>query len=201
MSTPRKRTQTDPDGSRILAESLSPDQAIGWNLGRLVKELSPGKAVLGGIGSPFDVEEFARGGHCEISLATDSHSELSISWKRTHGLSESANNGVYDVRWRKHALRVVVASWKVGWESRSESLVVADTDEIAREFANAVCAYCNDPGRSILLFNGGCWSRSHELWEQIQAATLFEHRPGLLAGARSVALLPRVRRSRRDDHE
>jgi SpoVK/Ycf46/Vps4 family AAA+-type ATPase len=97
---------------------------------------------------------------------------MRADWSRAHGLSEAPVNAVYDVRWGGHALRVVVARWLEGFHQATEvSLVVADSMEIARAFAQEVCVFCNQPGNSILRFTAGCWSESHELWTAIQAAT------------------------------
>jgi hypothetical protein len=156
----------------IFQDALNGASAIGWNLGRLVTMRHPGKAVLDGIKDPFDVEEFARGKKCEITIASDEHSSMGTRWTREHGLYSSVINGVYDVRWEGHSLRVVVANWIEGsYNTVSISIVVADTMDVARSFANAVCAYCNDPGRTILRFTAGCWSRSQELFEAVQAAS------------------------------
>jgi SpoVK/Ycf46/Vps4 family AAA+-type ATPase len=48
---------------------------------------------------------------------------------------------------------------------------VADSEKVARAFAQDVCAFCNDPRRSVLLYSGGCWSKSSEVWQSIQDAS------------------------------
>ncbi|MBI1948833.1 MAG: ATP-binding protein [Deltaproteobacteria bacterium] len=140
-------------------------------MGRIVAELNVGRAVLDGVGAPFDVTDFADEGKCTVRLAPDAHSQMRTAWSRAHGLRVAPVNAVYDVTWEGNRLRVVVAAWRAGFERVEQSIVVADTDAVARAFTQAVCMFCNAPGRSVLRFMGGCWSRSHDLWEQVQGAS------------------------------
>ncbi len=158
--------------AQIFEEAFDPQAGIGWRLGRAVAALHPGKFVLDGVGHPFDIEDFAEAsGRASIKLVTDQHAQLSTSWSRAHGLHTGASNAIYEVAWEGHALRVVVAQWRVGFERESISLVVADTEAIARKFAHEVCAFCNEPREAILRFTGGCWSHDHGLWKAIRASS------------------------------
>jgi hypothetical protein len=156
---------------RIFRETLDPVNAIGWRLGKVVAECHPGKFVLAGVERPFDIEEFASEGQCEAHLVPEAHAELETVWRRRHGLGQSVTNGVWDVRWQGQPFRVVVTSWRNGYDSRAPSFVIANDEASARELATAVSAYCNDPRRAVLCFRGGCWNPNHELWSDIQAAS------------------------------
>ena len=156
---------------RLFESSLDGANAIGFRLGRLTEELHPGKYVLDGVGSPFDLETFAGEAQCEAELVPSAHAELETAWRRKHGLQSHALNGAYDVRWNGKAFRVICASWRVGYGDRSISVVVGDNETDVRAFTTAVCAYCNDPRRAVLCFRGGCWGANHEIWEDIQGAS------------------------------
>src|SRR5450432_535030 len=141
-----------PRGStaQIFDGAFDPVSGVGWRLGRLVADIHPGKYVLDGVGSPFDLEDFAaESGRCTITLDRERHAQLHTSWRRKHGLHTSVVNGVYHVAWEGHALRVVVAQWRAGYETVSVSLVVADDEAIARKFAHEVCAFCNEPRKAV----------------------------------------------------
>jgi hypothetical protein len=155
----------------VLHHSLGGDGATAWRLSRLVAAHHPGKAVLDGVRGPFDLIEYATEGQCEAALAPDAHAQMYTEWTRAHGLTDGPVNAVYDVRWRGHALRVVVASWREGYEHRSTSIVVADSEAVGRQFLEVASAFCNEPRRAVLTFSGECWSQSHDLWKAIQAAT------------------------------
>ena len=155
----------------ILDGSLAGDGAIPWRLSRLVAAHHPGRAVIDGIHGPFDLMEFAGEEQCEAVLAAGAHAQMKTGWSRAHGLAIEPVNAVYDVRWRGHELRVVVASWREGYGRESTYLVVADSEAVGREFVAVASAYCNDPRRAILAFNGECWSNSHDLWKAVQSAS------------------------------
>ncbi len=155
----------------VLDGSLSGEGATAWRLSRHVAAHHPGRAILDGIRGPFDLMEYAAEGQCEVSLAPGAHAQMATRWTREHGISIDPVNAVYDVRWRGHALRVVVASWREGFNPASTYLVVADSDAVARQFFEVASAFCNEPRRAILTFNGECWSGNHALWEAVQGAT------------------------------
>lgn len=157
--------------SKVFAGALSADASIAWNMGRLAGDLHPGKAVLDGVQAPFDLLEFARERQCDVKLCEEAHAQMQTQWTRKHGIQSQPVNAVYDVQWDGQVLRVIVAEWRVGFDRMHQSLVIADTIAIARSFAEAVCRFCNDPRRSILKFAGGCWTRSAELYEEVQKAT------------------------------
>ncbi len=159
-------------GPQVFDAAFDPAAGIGWRLGRLVGELYPGKFVLDGVGSPFDVEDYAdESGQATIALARDQHAQLTTGWRRGHGLQTSAVNAVYDVAWQGHALHVVVASWRAGYDQQSYSLVVAESEEVARDFADKVCAFCNEPREAVLRFSGGCFTHDHRLYREIARAS------------------------------
>jgi len=157
---------------QIFDSAFDPSAGIGWRLGRIVAEQHPNKFVLDGVQDPFDVTEFAsESGRATIALAPEQHAQLSTVWRRGHGLHIEPVNAVYDVQWEGQSLRVVVTSWRTGFDRESFSLVVADTEAIARKFTDEVCAFCNEPRRAVLRFTGGCFSNDHELWREIGRAS------------------------------
>ncbi len=157
-----------PNVRQVFDVAFDPTAGIGWRLGRVVRELNPGKYVLDGVQAPFDLDDYAtESGRCTLKLATDQHAQMATSWRRGHGLHTSPVNAVYEVSWQGHALRVVVAAWREGYNHQSYSLVVADEEATARKFATEVCAFCNDPRKAVLRFTAGCFSHDHELWRVI----------------------------------
>jgi hypothetical protein len=155
----------------VLNQSLGGDGATAWRLSRLVAAHHPGRAILDGVSGPFDLMWYAHEGQCEAVLAPGVHAQMATSWTRAHGLSNGPVNAVYDVRWRGHSLRVVLARWREGYERSSACVVIAETESVARQFVETASAFCNEPRRAILTFNGECWSNSHELWQAVQGAT------------------------------
>src|SRR5262245_13678521 len=107
------------------------DSATGWRLGKLAAESHPNMAMVDGVVGPFDVVEFAAAELCETHRAESAHGQMRTRWSREHGVRSSPVNAVYDVRWEGHALRVITASWKLGYETHSQSIVLASDADIA----------------------------------------------------------------------
>jgi len=152
----------------IFGEGLRGESSTGWNVSRLVSARYPKLVLLDGVRSPFDLDTFARAGKCEATLSWDEHAYFETRWERAHGLIQDPVDAIYDVVWRGHALKIVIARWREYYETVERSFVLSETMDIAREFTHEVCAFCNDPGESIMRFQGGCWSRSHDLWRAVQ---------------------------------
>jgi hypothetical protein len=153
----------------FFAGAYGAENGAGHRLSRAIARAFPGKAIVEGLKSPFDVEEAARAGLCAIEPRPTS--EIHVQWSRAHGLTPSAVNAVFDVAWKGRAVVVVHASWREMFDTVHRNFVIADDPRVAEELAAAVSAYCNDPHDAILVFNGGCWSKKHDLWKAIQKAT------------------------------
>jgi hypothetical protein len=155
----------------IFEGALSDNAGVAWRLSRLVKARYPKKAVLDALHDPFNLTELVEAGQCEAVVSPDDHGSFHTSWSRAHGLSSRPEVAVMDVKWRGHSLKAIVATWREGFEKESHTTIVADTIEIACEFADAGSRFCNHPDKAILQFTAGCWSKSHELWKAVQASS------------------------------
>ncbi|HEY8077762.1 MAG TPA: ATP-binding protein [Labilithrix sp.] len=154
-----------------LAKALGPESGTAYRLSCAVAEQFPRKAVVEGLEGVFDLDEYATAGRCEVRLRETPHAQLDVHWRRKHGLVREVATAMRDVTWDGRAIVVVTATWPEGWKTRHRHWVIADERAIAERFAAEVCAYCNEPREALLVFRGGCWSKNHELWEQIQASS------------------------------
>lgn len=153
----------------IFSRAYGPETASGYRLSREVALAFPGKAVIEGLKSPFDVEEAAAAGLC--TLEPRDISEIHARWTRERGIHSRGVNAIFDVRWNGHALVVIVATWVERIDQQHRHFVVGDSRAICEEFASAVSAYCNGPHDAILVFNGSCWVKSSSLWKSVQSAS------------------------------
>jgi hypothetical protein len=160
---------TDP--SDVFSQALGPEAGTSYRLSRALAELFPGKAVLDGLTSPFDLGEFVDAGRCEARPREGIHAEFSDEWTRAHGVSRYTRTAVFEVTWESHALAVARAEWTQGFDRVTRHWVVADDRATAEAFAVAVSAYCNAPHDAVLVFDGRCWTRSRALWDEVQASS------------------------------
>ncbi len=156
----------------VFATAFGPEAGTSYRLSRALARELHGKAIIEGLSSLFDLEEFRAAGKCTIALRKTPHALVETEWSRSHGLSTHAKTAIYDVSWNDQELVVACARWPEGFSStRTRHWVAADQRAVAEEFAHAVSAYCNEPHEAVLTFAGGCWSKSHDVWKTVQGAS------------------------------
>jgi hypothetical protein len=171
-----------PPLAALLDDTLRlASNAIPYRLGAALREAFPSRAVLETEDADFDVFRFRRDGHCTLDWSSEIHCQTTTHWQReAPHVSSRGRNAWARVRWEGHDLDVIRAEWHEGYNPAHCFWVVAETRETAEAFFSAVCAWCHLPRQELLVFNGGCWSKSHEMWASVQA-TSFEDL--ILAGA------------------
>jgi hypothetical protein len=150
----------------------SSPSAVAYRISRALAEMNPGKHVLETDDPSFDPWRFAHGGECEISRSKSAHTQIETEWHGPgKGATESPGNSWLDVVWKGKRCQVVQASFWAGYNHITRRWLVADDAEVARRMFLEVCEFCHALRKEIMVFNGGCWSRSHELYEAVRASS------------------------------
>jgi hypothetical protein len=157
----------DPD---LFASAFGPENGTSYRMSRAIAAAFPDHAVVE-IVETFDVEEYARAGECEVTARRSPHAEIGSAWRRNHGLSHDLATGFFDVRWKGHDLVVAHARWPEGYRTSDCWYIVGVERAVVEAFTEAACAHCNEPRDAVLAFRGGCWSKDHEIFAAIQAAS------------------------------
>jgi hypothetical protein len=160
----------------LLDETLRlPASAIPYRMGAALEAGLDGKAVVETEDADFDVWRFRRDGHCTLEWHEHAHPQRTLDWRREPPhLSERPHNAWMRVRWEGHAIDVVRTEWQEGYSQRHRFWIVDGTREVADAFFSAVCAWCHLPRNELLVFNGGCWSRSRPMWSAVQQTSFDE---------------------------
>jgi hypothetical protein len=162
---------TNVEGGRVTSLLSLPVSAIPYEVGRLLTR--DGKAVVETDDNAFYVDTYASEGHATVRFKPDLHHSRPATWNEKCGVMLSNENAWLEVEWRGHTIEVVRLSWSTGSASPStRSWIVARTQKVAEDFFAAVCAYSSEIRDEVLVFEGGCWCKSEELFKAIQGATL-----------------------------
>jgi AAA+ superfamily predicted ATPase len=156
----------------MFADCLSPtDAATPIRLERAVLESVGQRAVV--AAQSLDLDEYEQLGLCKRELLDRPRSVSTDQWggEDQDRLFTSFEQAYWRVHWRDMVLHVLMSSWQAGYCSDSRYWVVADRVEVAKEFILDVARRTNDPGDSILVFHGGYWQRSRELFEATRLAS------------------------------
>jgi len=157
-------------GDRLVDDALSnSNSATAFRIGRGLASAFRGKAVLETREGEFDPWLYASSGDCTVEPLPKVHSQFSTGWAGpAKGAWTRPETSWLAIRWRGHSIVVLRASWtEARWDRVTSRWVIADSQATARAFFLAVTEWCHVPRREILTFNGGCWSKSDELYEEI----------------------------------
>lgn len=161
-----------PQYDMIRAALGLPTDAIAYNVSQSLAALCPEKALIEGDASSFDLEEYARAGLCTLAAKPEAHHQITTRWNGTgRGLSDDTANAWYEVTWQGRTLDVLLMSWSSDGCRSRYYWITTDIKEVAETFFLAVCEWNAEVRGEILVFDGGYWYKSEELYEAIKAAT------------------------------
>lgn len=159
--------------NNFISEALcNPTDYIAYSVSEKLGELYEGKAVVEGESDLFEVEQYARAGLCTLVGERGMHGQFSTIWRGAGRLLEhEAQNAWFNVLWQGQLLEVVFITWTESDFRTRFHWIVADTREVAEKFYRAVCEWSAEVRGEILVFDGGYWEKSEELFNSIKAAS------------------------------
>lgn len=157
----------------IAVEALSlPLDAIGYFVSRRLAELYPLKVIVEGDEHQFRPEEHSGDGQSEIRLSAGIHNQIDTSWYGAeYGLNHQVSNALYDVDWQDHSFQVLFLTWTEGGCRSRFHWIIADSKEVAEGYFTDVCNWCSEVRGEVLVFDGGHWYKSEDLYISIKTAT------------------------------
>ena len=175
----------------IIRDALKlPTDAIAYYVSETLASRFPDKALIGGQNRWFNVQEYARDGHCSLTSKEAIYNRSDTVWKghelttwhqlaaihkRTsstivHDIAESFKSAWLEIEWRGSALDVLILSWFEGYREHVHSWILASNKEQAREFLKEVCTWNAQVRGEVLVFSGGCWDKDANLFQSIKNA-------------------------------
>ena len=111
-----------------------------------------------------DVEKYAANGLCVLESKPGVHNQLSSAWDEEFGIWKTARNAWYQVEWKGHVLDCLILTWTAGFQDQRFLWVIADDLATAEGFFSEVSAWNAEIRDEVLVFDGGCWSKSDALF-------------------------------------
>jgi hypothetical protein len=156
----------------FLSSSLAlPVNALGYSVSERLATLFPERAVLEGDMGYCDVDLYAAAGHCSLEPRSDVHNQLASAWDEEFGLRKTARNVWYRVAWKGKALDALILTWNTGFHDERFVWIMAGDEATAEAFFSEVSAWNAEIRDEVLVFDGGCWSKSESLFSAIRTAT------------------------------
>jgi hypothetical protein len=161
--------------ANLIGSSLQlPLTAIKQSLSEQVASLFPEKALIEGDGCSFDLQQFLEDGHCEVRAKSEGiHNQIETAYDGlAYGLREVFRNVWLEAEWQGNTLDILTLYYPQVYSTENYVFILANEKAIAQEFYKAVCDWGAEVRGEVLVFDGGGWDKSRELFEAIQNATL-----------------------------
>ena len=157
----------------FISEALcNPSDYISYYVSRSLAELYPDKEIIEGESYSFDLDEYVSAGLCSVISESSIHDQIETAWQGIgKKLQSKTKNACFDVSWRGQLLDVVLLTWYEGGCESRHHWIIADTREVAENFFREVCEWCEEVRGEVLVFDGGYWHKSKELFAAIRSAT------------------------------
>lgn len=160
--------QLPPD---LFLSCLSPtDSATPVRFEKALRDAIGARAIL--ATGRMELDEYAELGHCSLRLLDNPHPISVSNWggEDNDQLIAAYEQAHWQVDWRGQQLQALQATWQTACGGESRFWVIGDSLEVIKAFVLDVERKTNDPGESILVFHGGYWQRSRELYKATQQA-------------------------------
>ncbi len=154
------------------ALSLAP-AAISYRVGDLLATQFPQHAIIVSDDSDFDIEQYAKAGHCELRMSDSMHAEIVASWDRENEeIIQTLKQGWMQIEWQGTRFDVLRMTWPSDCRDVQYRWAITEHVEQAQAFFRAVCAFNSAVGETIMVFQDGYWAKSTDLYRSIKRATL-----------------------------
>lgn len=173
MSSLHDRNAEENQLKHLIDEALNiPMNAISYYMNHKLASIYPQKAVLEVKNDyAFNVEAFAKAELCTILPGVLTHNQIHTSWNGwSNQLYQNMVNGTIEVIWQANRLNLVLMSWQEGSCRVKHYWILADEEEVAKNFFTAVAEWNSQIRSEILVFEHGYWSKEPDLFESIKNA-------------------------------
>lgn len=157
----------------FIAEALcNPSDYASYYVSRRLAQVYPERAVVEGDACAFDLEEFTRAGLCSVVAGQSMHNQFVTDWEGPReGLKRKPENAWLNILWQGHLLDVLLLNLTEDGYRGTHFWILAETLEVGEAFFKAVCDWQAEVRGEILVFDGGGWQKSDELYESIRQAS------------------------------
>lgn len=154
----------------FISEALHwPVPAIAYDVSRTLATLYPDKAFIEGENHFFSPTTYAQAGYCALKPKSGIYPQF-FTYCDGNNVQYHPKNVWYEVFWNSHTLEVLWMDWG-DCRSGSHYWILASDRSLAESFLLAVCKWSREIRSEILVFDGGGWYKSEELFQEIKSAT------------------------------
>jgi hypothetical protein len=162
------------DSNSLIVDGLAlPVTAIAYSVSCQLAATFPDRAMIEGDSCSFDLRDFVENGNCAAKPKSEAiYNEIATAWDRPgRPLQRSLENIWFEVTWQAHTLDVLLMRWPIGYTTESRYWILADEVAVAEGFYAAVCEWTAEVRGEVLVYEGGGWHKSGDLFAAIQGSS------------------------------
>ncbi|MEW6278827.1 MAG: ATP-binding protein [Candidatus Eremiobacterota bacterium] len=155
----------------FFSQALSrPIAEIPYHVTRSLTGLFPGWGMVQGPCHGFNPEQYAWAGLAEYETVSPPVPQVNLGWDGPGcPLVRDAATGWFRYRWQGHTLEVLCIRWPGGSYCNEDHFwILAPEEATTHAFYSAVMEYCSEVRGEVLVFTSGFWSKSKQLYQDIQ---------------------------------
>ncbi len=154
----------------LLQDALTqPSDAVAYAITRSLKALCPERFLLYTTDRAFDFSTFVRDGEAHLASSDEVIPQIRTHYDyRTDALYQQEIQGAYRVTWHERPFEIWITFVQDGFGQTRHVWLLGDTREETEEFFRRVCFYASEVRGEVLVFDGGCWQKSQELFVSIK---------------------------------
>lgn len=157
----------------FITSALSmPSDAIAYTVGVQLSEMYPDSALVEGWVCLFNVDEYAKAGHCMIEYRRDVHDHFLAEWTSEKGVLYEPENCWRRIFWRGKCFETLVLTWHSSCHPRKHFWIIAEVQAEAEAFFSAVSEWNSEVREEVLVFDDGCWNKDEAPFQEIRSSTL-----------------------------
>ena len=149
-----------------------PHDYIAYYVGRELAELHPGKTIIEGRTGYFDLDAFVRAEKCSVIEQKSVFHHVKMEWEGVgQKLKQHIENAWLNVLWKGQLLDVVLITWAEDCYRRRHHWIIADEQNVAEQFFDAVCEWSCEVRGEILVYQDGFFQKDKQLFGSIRDTT------------------------------
>lgn len=122
--------------------------------------------------SPINIQRFADEGHCQVAEKPEVPSDFVYSYNTKRESMHAQSSETWQcVEWQGYNLEVITLGIRGEFRKEFRQMFLASSREIAEGFYIALAKWEASVKGEVLVFDDGGFSKSEELFDQIQSAT------------------------------
>jgi hypothetical protein len=157
----------------LIAEALAqPKDAIFHRLSESLAAARPDRYLLETEDREFNVEQFAFADLCELNEREDLHCQWQWGYDDSHGSDwRTAYNAWLIAKWNGHEFEIVCVGQQAQHCREQRQYLLGPDEDTTRAFFTAVCEWNSEVRDEVLVYDGGWWQKSRDLYTDIQSAS------------------------------